>query len=1331
MKRRLWQIAAVLAGLLIVASVAGVFVLRSQWFLDYLRQGIIDQAQRATGAKVEIGGLAFDWSTLKARLDGLVLHGKEPSGEEPLLRLNSATVGFKIISAFERKVDLLSLRVDAPQIRLVVYPDGSTNIPGPKASPQRLWSQYLLNLKIGEYEIVNGTMEYDERRVPLNFHGQNLDLKMTYEGATGDGSTPAYRGQFSSEGVKVTPPGYDPIDSAVSTDFVLEQNRVSLSRFHVQAQGLTADLSGTLEDLRSPHGTLAVKASSPLQNIVHEFRLPIDPSGSGTFNGDLTVSFTNGFAYSAKGQVAAQGLRYVQDLIKIENADLKANADVSPTSAVLRGITAHALGSTVTGDVHLKDWKEFSFTGTVAGLNLRRAAAMGTARPAPWDGTLAGTFETRVTLQQANMAANANLTISPAAEGDPLTGHVEVTYDQAHGTIAFGSSSLATSATRVELDGTLGQTLRVRARTTRLEDVLPVLAFAQGGPAQLPLKLNNGSVSLDGTVTGSLDAPRFRGQAAVVNGQVQEYTFDSFSAEVDANNRQLVARNLQAARGKATVAGSLNLTAPVGDPGNFANSELTGQLTLRNVDLAETGREGGITEPISGTASASVKLSGRLESPEVTATLDVQNPSVAGEKADRLLTNFSYLPGTLELTNGVLNDGGSEVRFSGTYKHPLASWRAGEIAFEASTANLPATRFEHVAALEPKVAGILSGRIQGTGSINAGTFTLASATANMTGRQIVVDGQSIGDAALDAQTRGSDLTVTASGSLRESRIDATGAWKLEGDSPGSATVRFSRISIDSLQALMKAPPSSVDGFVEGDASVTVALQKPRDFKAEARLASVQASPKQNPAPRLGLRPEDIVLRNSQPVVIDLTSQGATIRAARFIGRNTQMDVAGMVPFTLQSGTDLTVRGNIDLVILQLLRSDLQARGNATVNATIRGSLQDPNINGQLTLAGASLYLGDLPNGVDNASGTILFDRRRATVQQLTAETGGGQVTFGGFLEFGNALVYRLQAHARRVRIRYPQDVSTTFDADLSLNGTSEASTLSGTVTLNRTAFTVSTDLGQLLADSSQPATTMDTANDYLTGMQLDVRIVNSSNFQLETSLSSGVEADVDLQLRGTPSRPGLRGLITINRGLVQMFGNQYTLERGDIRFLNPLKIEPSIDMDLSTRARGVTVNISLSGTLQSIKPNYSSDPPLQSSEIIALLAVGRDPSLSSSQTAPGTAGTNANNAMGVGSNLLGQALSNQVSNQVQRFFGSSRVKIDPTLTGVDNIPQARLTLEQQVSKDITLTYITNLNRTQEQIVRFQWDLSRDWSMVAVRDTNGLFSVDFQVRKRFK
>ena len=156
-----------------------------------------------------------------------------------------------------------------------------------------------------------------------------------------------------------------------------------------------------------------------------------------------------------------------------------------------------------------------------------------------------------------------------------------------------------------------------------------------------------------------------------------------------------------------------------------------------------------------------------------------------------------------------------------------------------------------------------------------------------------------------------------------------------------------------------------------------------------------------------------------------------------------------------------------------------------------------------------------------------------------------------------------------MRVRYPQDVSTSFDAALALTGTSDASTLSGTVTLNRTALNLTADFGQVLAEAAQANSVIEQDNEYLSGMQLDLRIQNGPNFQLETTLATDVEADVDLRVRGTPSRPGVTGQIAINRGQMQVFGNRYTVERGDIRFLNPLKIEPRFDMDLSTRARGV------------------------------------------------------------------------------------------------------------------------------------------------------------------
>ena len=222
-------------------------------------------------------------------------------------------------------------------------------------------------------------------------------------------------------------------------------------------------------------------------------------------------------------------------------------------------------------------------------------------------------------------------------------------------------------------------------------------------------------------------------------------------------------------------------------------------------------------------------------------------------------------------------------------------------------------------------------------------------------------------------------------------------------------------------------------------------------------------------------------------------------------------------------------------------------------------------------------------------------------------------------------------------------------------------------------------------------------------------------------------APVD-RLRGNAARPALLGNVSVNEGEINLFGTKYSINRGEIRFLNPARVEPVFDVDLETKARGITVNISFTGSLTKLNLTYRSDPPLQTSEIIALIAVGRDPT-----TSAGLAGSQVTQSsfLQSGGNALGSALTAPVTSRLQRFFGVSRLKIDPQLTGVENIPQARLTLEQQVSKDITLTYTTNLTRTQEQVVRIQWDINKEWSAIAVREENGVFGVDFQYRKRFK
>ena len=99
--------------------------------------------------------------------------------------------------------------------------------------------------------------------------------------------------------------------------------------------------------------------------------------------------------------------------------------------------------------------------------------------------------------------------------------------------------------------------------------------------------------------------------------------------------------------------------------------------------------------------------------------------------------------------------------------------------------------------------------------------------------------------------------------------------------------------------------------------------------------------------------------------------------------------------------------------------------------------------------------------------------------------------------------------------------------------------------------------------------------------------------------------------------------------------------------------------------------------------------------------------------------------------LLGSAIASPVAGRLQRFFGVSKLRIDPTISGVENNAQARLTLEQQITPSVTFTYITNVTSSNPQIIRVEWAISRQFSVVALREENGLLGIDFFYKVRFK
>jgi translocation and assembly module TamB len=52
-----------------------------------------------------------------------------------------------------------------------------------------------------------------------------------------------------------------------------------------------------------------------------------------------------------------------------------------------------------------------------------------------------------------------------------------------------------------------------------------------------------------------------------------------------------------------------------------------------------------------------------------------------------------------------------------------------------------------------------------------------------------------------------------------------------------------------------------------------------------------------------------------------------------------------------------------------------------------------------------------------------------------------------------------------------------------------------------------------------------------------------------------------------------------------------------------------------------------------------------------------------------------------------------------------------------------------VKDNLTLTYTTNVAGTSQQVIRAEYNVSRNVSVVAIRDQNGIVSFDVTIRRR--
>jgi translocation and assembly module TamB len=942
------------------------------------------------------------------------------------------------------------------------------------------------------------------------------------------------------------------------------------------------------------------------------------------------------------------------------------------------------------------------------------------------------------------LSVDALLSLTPpaqAAQGKvPASGLVDATYTHRDGAVDLRKLVLHLPSSQLEAHGHLGAypmtsptALTVDFHSGNMgefDTVLRDLGLARNGrsgAAALPIALF-GQGDFHGTWTGSLVDPHLAGSAKATQLAVelpvspsantaqkppQYIRLDAAEAtgSYSASRIDIAHALLRRGNAEVTFSGSLTASQAAGtvmrrsapSPSFDINSVLHLHLSAGQVNLDDLRPVIGENLPVAGSLAAQFQADGPIRALAGSGWVELDKVSVFGEPITRIRAQGNIANQTIKLTSVTMSEDAGKIAATGSYD--LSSRR---FQMDAKGEGINVARIESLRRNGLAMTGKLGFTMQGAGTLDDPRL---EAHANLEG--LALSGESLGSVEFTARTANRVVTYDLTSRLEAAELTAHGQTALSGDYATQVKLDFSRLNIAPLLRLAHIKRLNGESALAGTVTLEGPLARLSEMRGEARLGQMEVT-----VSGVHLKSEGSVHATLDHSILHLDPLHVT-------GELTDLRAQGSLSLTDKHELDLAASGVINLKVAEIIDSDLTAGGNASFQVEDHGPLMNPSLKGRIDFQDAALSLEDLPNGLSQLHGTLEFSQNRLEVRSLTAMSGGGLLSVTGYLTYQHGIYADLTATGNGIRIRYPQGVSSLADATLHLQGPQNNLLLSGDVLITR--FTVGSNLDiAALAAQAGAVETIAPPDAPSNHVRLDLHFTSSPQLNFQNAYAK-LAGNVDLRLRGTLATPSLLGRISITDGNGVIAGTRYELQHGDIYFTNPVRIQPTIDLNATARVEDYDITLGLRGTPEKLAVTYRSDPPLPEADVVALLALGR----TENQQRLYTQQQEAAGANPTTDALLGGALNATVSSRVQRLFGTGSVKVDPNYLGALGNSTSRIIVEERLGSNVTLTYATNVNTTAQQLIQAEIAINRHVSLQLARDESGVFSVVVKATRRFR
>lgn len=1375
--------------MLLAAAITGLYFWASSASLEnFVREQIVRRLETVTGGRVEIASFHWHLLRLEAEAGGVVIHGLESPGETPYAQAENVRVQISVLNLLSPRILLRGLEISRPRLHLIVYPDGSTNQPQPRKRKKRAKPglDKFFDLKTGHIEVDQGVLHYENRAasfdfqdrfIPLDLAASDASLRMTYIPAAA-GKAESYRVEAGVRDLTLargTKPGNaQTVQGLLQTTLELTRSAVFLRSLRITAHShgikdRALEISGTLDDFAHPRWQARAAGELDMRLLDPMTGYPFAPEGIAHLN--LSGS-GEGEVFCIDGGVHVENGAYIGTGVVATGVGLDARVHADPDQLLITSIIARLRqGGQIDGDLSLVHWLPPAPEAAAVKPGGARTQPAAPAKSSPPSDEITIPVNGKVTAQFKNvsldtllemvseqpfqhlgfdtrlngpakalwvngdvhtLSVSALLSLTPPAQAAPgrvpASGMVDATYTQRDGAVDLRKLELRTPASLLEAHAHLGaypltspSAFAVDFHTQNLgefDTVLRDLGLARNGrsgTAALPIALF-GQADFHGTWSGSLVNPRLAGNvratqlavelAAISSpkpGQPQFIRLDAVEAAGSYSAARIDIEHGLLRHGNAEIALSGSLAAAAGRASILFNPVLHLRLRAGQVGLDELRPFLSQSLPLTGSLDAQLQLDGPIHSLAGSGWVELNKGSVYGEPVERIRAQGSIANQTIKLASLTASEAAGRITATGSYD--LASRR---FQLDARGTGIDVARIEALRRHGLAITGKLGFAVQGSGTPDDPRLEAHASLPSL-----ALNGEALGGLELRARTAGRLVTYEITSRLEAAEVTAHGQTALTGGYATHAQLDFSRFNVRTLFSLAQIPGLNGESALAGTLIVDGPLARPGELRGDARLQELAVT-----VSGVHLKSEGGVHATLDHALIHLDPLHVT-------GEETDLHVQGNLSLKDKQILDLAASGAINLKVAETIDPDLTASGDSTFQVEAHGPLKNPSLKGRIDFQNGSLALGDLPNGLSQLHGTLEFNQNRLEVKSLTAMSGGGQLSVGGYLAYQHGIYADLTATGNGIRIRYPQGVSSLANASLRLQGPQNNLLLSGNVLLTR--FTVSPDLdiaAQLAqANSIQTIAPPGAPSNHI---RLDVHFTSSPQLNFQNAYAK-LAGNVDLRLRGTLASPSLLGRVSITEGSGIIAGTRYELQRGDIYFTNPVRIQPFIDLNATARVEDYDITLGVHGTPDKLAVNYRSDPPLPEADVVALLALGR----TENQQRLYTQQQEASGISPATDALLGGALNATVSSRVQKLFGAGSVKVDPNYLGALGNSTSRIIVEEQLGSNVTLTYATNANTTAQQLIQADIAINRHVSLQLARDESGVFSVVFKATRRYR